>query len=399
MARLVGLVALLVAGKPSLSAAGSYDKHQGKNAYSGNGAEHMDGDVPRPNMTNETCQAWCAESCQCHCITLHRDGDCFRRHSCDPSGFANSGDFDVYVKNPHDQPECERLQSIRAAANDSSFDYFGAKTVCRLDDAEESHDGAGSVRVANNIHTVEACKGLCWLLDFECKGIEYMDIPGEGTGGLCEIWTRTIGSFRTGRVSGNNVYHCFNYTGAASAAPKERAVALTLVLQGLNYSHLAANATVMEDVRSRIQAAAASTAGHNLTAEDVKVVLSEGSVVADIACIVPKNVSLIAVHEALASGESALTTAVVQSIESMPGISALGTGNGGSISAVIRKAAMFEGDLANYTTSLDPLPGTDTDTTTDEDTDAQSDGAHRICRAATWPVALLLSAVATFFEA
>merc|ERR1712050_51024 len=82
--------------------------------------------------------------------------------------------------------------------------------------------------------------------------------------------------------------------------PKDRAVAFAMVLEGLNYTLLVANTTMVGKVKSRIQAAVASTVGHNMTAEDVKVLLSEGSVIADIACIVPKTVSLIAVH--LAAG-------------------------------------------------------------------------------------------------
>merc|ERR1711972_472522 len=129
-----------------------------------------------------------------------------------------------------------------------------------------------------------------------------------------------------------------------------------------------------------------------MTADDVKVLLSEGSVIADIACIVPKNISLVAVHEALTSGGAVLRAAVVQNLGGLPGISAFGTSGDAPISVEITKAT-FKGDLMNYTRDPDP-----SSTTEDPDIEPQGDGALRIHVAATW-VLTLVPAMASFFQA
>jgi len=75
-------------------------KFVGRNAYEGHGAINIDGDATAPaGLSSDACWFRCLQDSRCSCVTFQpQTGKCWKRASCYEPGWANSRDFDVYLK-------------------------------------------------------------------------------------------------------------------------------------------------------------------------------------------------------------------------------------------------------------------------------------------------------------
>ncbi len=78
----------------------AYNLYEGKNSYSGHGGTDIDSQ-PAGGLTVAQCAARCDADTDCSCVTYSNStggGECWKRAACQPSGFADDGAYDVYVK-------------------------------------------------------------------------------------------------------------------------------------------------------------------------------------------------------------------------------------------------------------------------------------------------------------
>jgi len=124
-----------------------------------------------------------------------------------------------------------------------------------------------------------------------------------------------------------------NYTGsnetedrAAHAERRTRFVAFSLRFNNIQYSLLAAEPSMMEEVKSRVADKVANTA--NVLPEAVEVDLRPGSVIANASIYPPSGVSAEAVQQSLSeSPQDLMLQKITDGVSSVPGIDAVMTGN------------------------------------------------------------------------
>lgn len=76
----------------------AYSIARGMNCYGGHGGTEIDADGVM-GLSIEECEARCdADDC-CSCVTYEAaQRQCWKRAECDPSGFADDANYDVYLK-------------------------------------------------------------------------------------------------------------------------------------------------------------------------------------------------------------------------------------------------------------------------------------------------------------